>query len=104
MLVNPMLSPRELRFYRWVFAAAAVYNLVWGTLIVLFPLAPFRWAGMAAPNYPELWQCIGMMVGVYAIGYACLAIDPIRYAPFALLGLLGKMFGPIGWIWAYSHG
>lgn len=98
------LSPRSLRFYRGVFAAAAVYNLLWGTLVVLFPLQPFRWAGMAEPNYPELWQCIGMMVAVYAVGYAYLAADPVRYAPLALVGLLGKVFGPVGWLWAWHHG
>jgi len=99
-----MFSPRERRFYRWVFFAAAAYNVVWGTFVVLFPLAPFRWAGMAPPNYPELWQCIGMMVAVYGIGYAYVAADPERYGPLALVGLLGKTFGPIGWVWAYFHG
>ena len=100
----PTLSTRQLRFYRVVFAAAAVYNLVWGTLIVLFPRQPFLWAGMEAPNYPELWQCIGMMVAVYAVGYAYVAADPLRYAPLALVGLLGKIFGPVGWVWAWSNG
>ena len=52
---------------KYVLLAAAVYNVSWGALVVLFPLLPFEWAGMAAPNYPELWQCIGMIVGVLAI-------------------------------------
>ena len=99
-----MLSPSELRFYRGVFAASAVYNVVWGTLAILFPLAPFRWAGMPDPNYPELWQCIGMFVLVYAIGYAYLAIDPVRYAPFAVVALAGKVAGPVGWLWAWRNG
>lgn len=100
------LTPRELRFYRHVFAAAAVYNLLWGTAVVVFPLAPFRWAGMAEPNYPELWQCPGApgFVLVYAPAYAYLSADPLRYAPFALVGLLGKVCGPLGWAWAYAHG
>ena len=100
----PLLSQAETRFYRRVFATASVYNVVWGTLVVLFPRQPFRWAGMAEPNYPELWQCIGMFVLVYAAGYAYLAADPVRYAPFALVGLLGKICGPIGWLWAYWNG
>ena len=99
-----MLSPAELRFHRYVFIASAIYNTIWGTLVVLFPLAPFRWAGLPDPNYPELWQCIGMIVGVYAIGYAYLAADPIRYAPFLVVALLGKIFGPIGWLIAWHHG
>jgi hypothetical protein len=99
-----MFSERELRFHRAVFAASAVYNVVWGTVVILFPTAPFRWIGMPEPNYPELWQCIGMFVLTYAIGYACLARDPIRFAPFAALALLGKVLGPIGWVWAYGNG
>ncbi len=36
--------------------AAAVYNLVWGAVVVLFPLLTFRLFGMDMPRYPEIWQ------------------------------------------------
>lgn len=78
--------------------AAAIYNLAWGGFVVLFPTALFRWAGMPPPNYPELWQCVGMMVGVYGVAYALAARDPIRYWPIVLAGLLGKILGPIGFL------
>ncbi len=100
----PIFSPRELRFYRRAFYAAAAYNLVWGALVILFPVAPFGWAGMARPNYPQVWQCVGMFVIVFALGYWYVARDPVRYAPFALIGLLGKTFGPVGWVWGYLGG
>jgi hypothetical protein len=77
---------------------AAIYNLLWGAFIVLFPNQFFDWIGAARPNYPGLWQCIGMIVGVYGIGYAIAATDPIRHWPIVLVGLLGKIFGPIGFI------
>lgn len=80
----------------WVLLAAGVYNLVWGGFVVLFPEAMFRWIGADVPRYPELWQCIGMIVGVYGIGYAVAARDPLRHWPIVLVGLLGKIFGPIG--------
>jgi hypothetical protein len=82
----------------WVLAAAAVYNIIWGTFVVLFPLEPFRWAGMPEPNYPQLWQCIGMMVAVFGVGYAIAAADPYRHWPIVLVGLLGKVCGPIGFL------
>ena len=50
---------------------AAGYNILWGAWAVLFPLAAFALVGMAPPNYPQFWQCIGMIVGVYGIGYGC---------------------------------
>ena len=83
-----------------VLALAAIYNIVWGSFVVFFPLVPFRWAGMAPPNYPQLWQCIGMMVAVFGVGYAIAAIDPMRHWLMVLVGLLGKIFGPIGFFFA----
>lgn len=84
--------------------AAALYNLAWGGFVVLYPELPFRWAGMPPPNYPELWQCIGMMVGVYGVAYALAARDPIRYWPIVLAGLLGKILGPLGFLHAALAG
>ncbi len=84
--------------------AAGIYNLVWGTVVILFPLVPFRWAGMEPPRYPELWQCIGMIVGVYGVGYLAAARDPARHWPIVLVGFLGKIFGPIGFAMALVRG
>jgi hypothetical protein len=87
----------------WLLAAAA-YNLVFGAWAILFPGALFSWARMPAPNYPELWQCIGMIVGVYGIGYAIASRDPYRHWPIILVGLLGKILGPIGFAQALLRG
>jgi len=78
--------------------AAGVYNLAWGLAFGVFPFALFDWAGMARPNYPELWQCIAMIVGVYGVGYAAASIDPYKHWPVVLAGFLGKVFGPIGFL------
>ena len=67
-------------------------------------MAWFEWGGMPAPNLPSLWQCIGMIVGVYGIGYAIAARDPIRHWPIVLVGLLGKILGPIGFLGALVSG
>lgn len=86
---------------RWahqVLWAAAAYNLVWGAVIVLFPGLPFDLLELPQPLYPSIWQCVGMIVGVYGIGYAAAAGDPIRHWPIVLVGLLGKVFGPIGFL------
>ncbi len=89
---------------RWWLIAAGVYNLLWGGWVILFPGMLFDFAGMAQPNYPQLWQCIGMIVGVYGIGYLCAARDPMRHWPIVLVGLLGKVFGPIGFAQALWTG
>ena len=81
---------------RWVLYMAGVYNIAWGGVAILFPLWVFRVTGMELPHYPEFWQCIGMIVGVYGIGYLIAASDPIRHWPIVLVGFLGKVLGPIG--------
>jgi hypothetical protein len=87
-----------------VLTAAAVYNLAWGTFVIFWPTLPFTWLGIAPPNYPGLWQCIGMIVGVYGIGYGLAAANPVRNWPIVLVGLLGKIFGPIGFLNAAING
>ncbi len=79
-----------------VLAAAGFYNIVWGDLVISAPALFFDLAGMPQPNYPELWQCIGMIVGVYGVGYWIASGDPLRHWPIVLVGLMGKVFGPIG--------
>lgn len=81
---------------RWLIAAG-VYNLAWGALTVLYPAWLFRLTGLAEPNYPFIWQCVGMIVGVYGIGYLAAARDPVRHWPIVLVGFLGKIFGPLGY-------
>lgn len=76
----------------------------WGAWAVLFPSAIFSWLDMPQPNYPQFWQCIGMIVGVYGVGYAIAAFDPVRHWPIVLVGFLGKVFGPLGMVQALWSG
>ncbi|MGF1632326.1 MAG: alkyl hydroperoxide reductase [Phycisphaerae bacterium] len=97
-------EPRR-TWYRRVFYIAAVYNLLWGVGVILFPRLPFELGGLPMPDDIGIlfWQCIGMFVLVFALGYYYAAREPERYAPFILIATLGKVFGPIGflygWLW-----
>jgi hypothetical protein len=98
------MNPQPDRAPRWmgvVLALAALYNVTWGTLVVFFPEPMYRLGGMGEPpglplHNTALWQCIGMIVGVYGVGYAIAARYPFRHWPIVLVGFLGKLFGPIG--------
>jgi peroxiredoxin len=81
--------------------AAALYNLAWGAWVVLMPGHFWTLVGMPVPEYLFLWQCIGMIVGVYGVGYWFAARDVARHWPIVLVGLLGKIFGPIGFVQAH---
>lgn len=83
---------------------AALYNIAFGAFTVLFPNALFQFADMAPLNYPGVWQCVGMIVGVYGLGYGIAALAPYRHWPIVLVGLLGKIFGPIGFVYALIMG
>lgn len=92
------------RWMRTTLLAAALYNVLWGAFVVLFPTALFDWLGAEPPRDPAIWQCVGMIVGVYGLGYALAARDPFRHWPIVLVGLLGKIFGPLGFVFAWSQG
>ncbi len=96
-------SPGWMR--RWL-VAAGLYNVAWGAFVVLLPDALFRVVGMEPLAGPGrgIWQCLGMVIGVYGIGYLCASRDPVRHWPIVLVGLLGKLFGPIGFVWTASRG
>ncbi|MFM8952035.1 MAG: alkyl hydroperoxide reductase [Planctomycetaceae bacterium] len=88
---------------RWLIAAG-IYNLAWGGLTVLHPRWLFDLTGLDQPNYPFIWQCVGMIVGVYGIGYLAAASDPFRHWPIVLVGFLGKIFGPLGYVMGVLQG
>jgi hypothetical protein len=89
---------------RRVLTLAGLYNLAWGASVVLLPHLAFDLAGMQRPAYPMIWQCVGMIVGVYGVGYLAAARDPLSHWPITLVGLLGKVLGPIGFAWYLAQG
>jgi peroxiredoxin len=88
---------------KWLIAAG-IYNIAWGTWVVLFPSSAFSLLSMRTPDYLFLWQCIGMIVGVYGLGYLIAAHNSRRHWPIVLVGLLGKIFGPLGYLWGLILG
>lgn len=87
-----------------VLKTAAIYNLLWGAWVVLFPLHFFELVGMAEPTHPMIWQGMGMVIGVYGLGYWWASQDPLTHWPIVVVGFLGKIFGPIGFVFNYAQG
>lgn len=91
---------------RWLLAAA-VYNLLWGLAMALAPVWTLGFLGVSPESreiWPQLWACIGMIVGVYGIGFLIASRNPLRHWPIVLVALLGKIFGPIGFVDAALRG
>ena len=103
MTDRPIQSESPAWSRRWL-RAAGIYNLLWGGAVVAFPGAMFTWAGMEPMRYPQVWQCVGMIVGVYGVGYLIAARAPRVHWLIVLVGLLGKILGPIGFGVALAAG
>ena len=94
----------EISRYRPWFYAAAVYNLLWGSAVVLFPVQSFSLLGLSPPSPVSIWQVVGMLVAVYAPAYWWADRDPWRHRHFIVIGLLGKVLGPVGFLWSTWRG
>jgi len=92
------------KFHRRVFLAAGLYNLAWGAFSIIDPQWMFRFADMPPQNYPEIFACLGMVIGLYGILYLEVARVPERGWLLAAVGLLGKVLGPLGWVQMVATG
>ena len=87
-----------MKWHSNVLKAAAVYNLIWGAWVILFPQHFFDLLNMEPINHPMIWQGMGMVIGVYGLGYWWASRDPYQHWPIVAAGLLGKLFGPAGYV------
>jgi hypothetical protein len=51
-----------------------------------------------------IWQGMGMVIGVYGLGYWWAAHNPVKHWPIVAVGFLGKIFGPLGFTINYFKG
>jgi hypothetical protein len=94
----------RLSTYRpWLYAAA-LYNLAWGAVNLLFPFLYFDLVGLERPRDAVLWRVVAMFVLVYAPAYWWAARHPTRHRHLVVIGLLGKILGPVGYAWAVATG
>jgi hypothetical protein len=75
---------------------AGIYNILWGIIVGLFPYLMFDLLQIERINYPMIWQSVGMIVGVYGLGYYLASQNYVKHWIIVLVGFLGKVFGPIG--------
>jgi peroxiredoxin len=72
--------------------AAGIYNIAWAVQAICWPNWLFRWAGMPLLIYPEIWQGLGLFLGVWGLGYLAVAAHPVRHWPIVMAGLLSRIF------------
>jgi hypothetical protein len=92
------MIPRR-KFHRFLFTLAGFYNIAWGIFTSLDPQWLFRFSKIPDINYPQIFQCLAMVIALYGLLYWEVARLPQQNWPIAAVGLLGKILGPIGMIY-----
>ncbi|MEU1630735.1 hypothetical protein ABZ746_36800 [Streptomyces sp. NPDC020096] len=95
---------RRRRQHRVTFVAAGVYNIVWGWYAVLDPQWFFRLTGLPLSNTPQIFACLGMVLGLYGVLYLEVGRVPEAGWLPAAVGLTGKVLGPLGLAWLIVTG
>src|SRR4051812_9110534 len=92
------------RLHQITFLLAGIYNICWGLWMSYDPQWLFRFAGMPGSNYPEVFACLAMVVGLYGVVYLEIARRPERGFLLALVGFVGKVLGPVGAVYYINMG
>lgn len=90
--------------HRTVFRTAGAYNILWGAYAVVDPQWFFRLTGLPRSNSPQIFACLGMVLGLYGLLYLDVARRPAQGWLVAAVGLTGKVLGPLGLAWLILTG
>jgi hypothetical protein len=82
--------------HRMTFLLAGIYNIGWGLYAVADPQWLFRLAGLPPSNTPQIFACLGMVLGLYGVLYLEVARRPEHGWLPAAVGFTGKLLGPAG--------
>ena len=95
------VNRNETTAWRLLFAAAAIYNLVFAVWSGLFPAEFFALLDTEPPDH---WRAVAVVVGSFAVCYAFAVWQPERASIAVGLGLASKVLGPLAWFLAVTLG
>lgn len=98
------IRTRQPRWMTYVLVAAALFSFAACSEAILNPLWMFQSTGLRVPQYPEIWQCFGLMLGILGIGYLAAATNPLHHWPIVLVGWLGKIAVPLWLLYCAAEG
>ena len=96
------MSDRQ-RFCEWsrvILRLAGIYNLVWGAIVIAAPSPCFAGSGWKNRGIlpfgsASAWWSVSMELDT-----GLRRLTRFRHWPIVLVGLIGKVLGPIGFVWA----
>jgi len=74
---------------------AGGYNLLAGASMILFYHEGFKHLGIPKPEFSLPIQLVGLLVGLFGIGYLIVERAPVENRNILLLGFLSKLLGPL---------
>ena len=86
-----------------ILRAAGLIHLVYGLFVVLFPSAFFSFIDIESVQYPQVWQCVGLVYIAFSVGFIIASFDPARHWLIVLVGLILKVLMTVGFIILFIH-
>ena len=99
-----LISSRNSQWMKAILLIAGLYSIFWGASVIIFPNFWFNLANLELPRYIQLWQSYGMFAISMGIGYLIASTNPLRHWPIVLVGLIAKVFAPLGFLVNYIQG
>lgn len=84
--------------------AAGVYHLLFAVWVNFWPNLYFDWIGCDRPNHPVMWRGLGLLSGVFGLGFLIAARSPIRHWPIVLIGFIKFNFVLVALVMALIDG
>ena len=76
---------------RIVFAISAIYDVLFGLVFLFAGPALFEWSAIPAPNHWGYIQFAALMLVIFGLMFAAVAVDPIGQRNLIRYGLLLKL-------------
>jgi small multidrug resistance pump len=86
-------GPPLLPWMRWLLRFAGCYNLLVGLGLLLLVHESFKLLGLEKPQPVMYVQLVGLLVGLFGVGYLLVAAQPLENRTLLWLGLSSKALG-----------
>ncbi len=80
---------------RYLLRFAGCYNLLAGLNMVVFYHEMFKTLGLPKPEVMLFVQLVGILVGLFGVGYLLVASNPIENRNLLMLGFWSKALGSV---------
>ncbi len=88
----------------WLLRFAGTYNLLAGLVMLVFYHEAFKIAGLERPKLVLPVQLVGLLVGLFGVGYHLVAGDPWRNRNLLVLGFWSKLLGTALAVYTVARG